>query len=44
MATHNPEIIPLADKVYRIKNGQLLPAPNPGGGLGTRPSTARIDF
>ena len=24
MATHNPEIIPLADKVYRIKNGNLL--------------------
>ena len=24
MATHNPEIIPLADKVYRIKNGDLL--------------------
>jgi putative ABC transport system ATP-binding protein len=26
MATHNPEIIPLADKVYRIKHGKLLPA------------------
>ncbi|MEW5957871.1 MAG: ABC transporter ATP-binding protein [Chloroflexota bacterium] len=25
MATHNPEIIPLADKVYRLKNGQLAP-------------------
>ncbi len=24
MATHNPEIVPLADKVYRIKNGQLI--------------------
>lgn len=24
MATHNPEIIPLADKVYRIKHGELL--------------------
>lgn len=24
MATHNPEIIPLADKVYRIKNSQLF--------------------
>jgi putative ABC transport system ATP-binding protein len=24
MATHNPEIIPLADKVYRLKNGDLL--------------------
>jgi len=24
MASHNPEIIPLADKVYRIKNGDLL--------------------
>jgi putative ABC transport system ATP-binding protein len=24
MATHNPEIIPLADKVYRIKNGDLV--------------------
>jgi putative ABC transport system ATP-binding protein len=23
MATHNPEIVPLADKVYRIKNGEL---------------------
>jgi putative ABC transport system ATP-binding protein len=23
MATHNPEIIPLADKVYRLRNGQL---------------------
>ncbi len=25
MATHNPEIVPLADKVYRIKNGDLVP-------------------
>lgn len=25
MATHNPEIVPLADKVYRIKNGGLMP-------------------
>ncbi len=25
MATHNPEIIPLADKVYRLKNGDLVP-------------------
>ena len=25
MATHNPEIVPLADKVYRLKNGNLLP-------------------
>jgi putative ABC transport system ATP-binding protein len=25
MATHNPEIIPLADRVYRIKNGRLVP-------------------
>lgn len=24
MATHNPEFIPLADKVYRIKNGKLI--------------------
>jgi putative ABC transport system ATP-binding protein len=24
MATHNPEIVPLADKVYRIKNGELI--------------------
>ena len=24
MATHNPEIVPLADKVYRIKQGQLV--------------------
>jgi putative ABC transport system ATP-binding protein len=24
MASHNPEIIPLADKVYRVKNGSLL--------------------
>ncbi len=24
MATHNPEIVPLADKVYRIKNGDLI--------------------
>jgi putative ABC transport system ATP-binding protein len=24
MATHNPEIIPLADKVYRIKHGELI--------------------
>jgi len=24
MATHNPEIIPLADKVYRIKHGELM--------------------
>jgi putative ABC transport system ATP-binding protein len=23
MATHNPEIVPLADKVYRLRNGQL---------------------
>jgi putative ABC transport system ATP-binding protein len=26
MATHNPEIIPLADKVYRIKHGELIMA------------------
>ena len=25
MATHNPEIVPLADKVYRVTHGQLLP-------------------
>lgn len=25
MASHNPDIIPLADKVYRVKNGQLHP-------------------
>ncbi len=24
MATHNPEIIPLADRVYRVKQGQLI--------------------
>ena len=24
MATHNPEIVPLADKVYSIKNGRLV--------------------
>jgi putative ABC transport system ATP-binding protein len=24
MASHNPEIIPLADKVYRVKNGSLI--------------------
>ena len=24
MASHNPEIIPLADRVYRVKQGQLL--------------------
>jgi putative ABC transport system ATP-binding protein len=24
MASHNPEIIPLADKVYRVKNGDLM--------------------
>lgn len=24
MATHNPEIIPLADRVYRIKHGELI--------------------
>jgi putative ABC transport system ATP-binding protein len=24
MATHNPEIIPLADKVYRIRHGELV--------------------
>ena len=24
MATHNPEMLPLADKVYRIKNGSLV--------------------
>jgi hypothetical protein len=24
MATHNPDIIPLADKVYRIKHGELV--------------------
>jgi putative ABC transport system ATP-binding protein len=24
MATHNPEIVPLADKVYRVKNGNLI--------------------
>jgi len=24
MATHNPDIIPLADKVYRIKHGELI--------------------
>jgi ABC-type lipoprotein export system ATPase subunit len=25
MATHNPEIVPLADKVYRLRNAQLGP-------------------
>ncbi len=25
MATHNPEIVPLADKVFRVTHGQLLP-------------------
>jgi len=24
MATHNPEIIPLADRVYRVTNGQVM--------------------
>jgi len=24
MATHNPEIVPLADKVYHVKNGKLM--------------------
>ena len=24
MATHNPEIVPLADKVYHVKNGKLV--------------------
>jgi putative ABC transport system ATP-binding protein len=24
MATHNPEITPLADKLYRVKNGELI--------------------
>jgi putative ABC transport system ATP-binding protein len=24
MATHNPEIVPLADRVYRIKQGELI--------------------
>jgi putative ABC transport system ATP-binding protein len=24
MATHNPDIVPLADRVFRIKNGQLV--------------------
>jgi putative ABC transport system ATP-binding protein len=24
MATHNPEVVPLADRVYRIKNGELI--------------------
>lgn len=24
MASHNPDIIPLADKVYRVKNGELV--------------------
>jgi len=26
MATHNPEIVPLADKVYQFKNGELVVA------------------
>lgn len=26
MATHNPSLIPLADKVYRVSNGQLIQA------------------
>ncbi|WP_119072986.1 ABC transporter ATP-binding protein [Aggregatilinea lenta] len=25
MATHNPDIVPLADRVYRIQDGQLVP-------------------
>jgi putative ABC transport system ATP-binding protein len=25
MATHNPEIVPLADRVYRIQDGRLVP-------------------
>jgi ABC-type lipoprotein export system ATPase subunit len=24
MATHNPDISPLADKVYQIKHGELI--------------------
>jgi len=24
MATHNPDIIPLADKIYHVKQGQLV--------------------
>lgn len=31
MATHNPEIIPLADKVYRVKNNSLVLSPAPAG-------------
>ncbi len=27
MATHNPEIVPLADKIYRVKNGNLVLSP-----------------
>ena len=26
MATHNPDIVPLADRVYRIQEGHLVPA------------------
>jgi putative ABC transport system ATP-binding protein len=29
MATHNPDIVPLADMVYRLKNGLLVPADEP---------------
>ena len=29
MATHNPDIVPLADTVYRLKNGLLVPAHEP---------------
>jgi putative ABC transport system ATP-binding protein len=44
MATHNPEIVPLADKVYQIKNGGLVlnnhTNPDPANGRDHRNQTS----
>jgi putative ABC transport system ATP-binding protein len=41
MATHNPEIISLADKVYRIKNGKLFLTGETEPAVETLPALAR---
>jgi len=48
MATHNPEVVPLADKVYRIKNGELILVQekrslNGTAGHQTQPVSTRVE-
>ena len=48
MASHNPEIVPLADKVYRIKNGSLVlnnhTSPRPANGKNHSNQTSIAQF